>query len=1010
MSHGSLRWHRGRPRAGLSLHALTVVGLLLCAVDLGGATDPGGAPLPAFVGASWQVEDGLPQGSVLNIVQTAEGDLWFGTQSGLVRFDGLTFNVYTRRSHPGLVGNYVGALLADRRGRLWIGSGRGLSCYEGGRFRQVDLGDPRAGTIVTRLAEQADGTLWVATRSGLFRGRDGQLERVSSDEPGGSDRAAISSLAVAPDGSVWIGRAGLVAQWRGDGTWRRWGATQGIPPTEEVRALALDSDGRAWIAGRRLGPLRLGDDGRFRVVHPRWPYGVVETLYRDSQARLWAGTTRGLVRVDRAVPRAWQPPEITDAHVMALLEDREGQLWIGTERGGLNRFRQPSLRTYAQRDGLPQDAVMTVLEDGAQGLWMGTMAGLTHLADGRTRTLTSRDGLAGDDVLALAPARGGGVWIGHMQGRVSRVVAGRVQPVELPALRAPVLALHEQADGSLWIGTGQGLLRAYKGQTQTFTTRDGLPDETIFRIVPARDGGLWIATRAGLVAWRQGRLQALPELSTLAREPIVSLLEDPDGTLWLGTFGAGLARLRAGQLRLYGTEQGLFDDTIYEIVDDGLGHLWTSSNRGLSRLRRSDIDALDAGRTAGLLPTAYGRSDGMASVECSGGSQPVGLRAGDGRLWFATVGGAVVVDPRQLSRSAAPPSVRLESASVDRRALDLNSPRPAPSRGDLEFRYSARTLAMPEKVRFRYRLAGFDEDWNLAGARRVANYTNVPPGHYRFEVQAVSDAGEWSPAASLVLALPPQFYQTWWFRALPLLALMWLGWGLHQWRMRRLEAQAAVLAERHRMACELHDGLAQGLAGLVRLIEAVRLDLPGGAQSLAGRLERAQELARSSLVDARRSVRALRPLELEHAGLAEALAQVGRQLTAGTGIQLDVDVSGCPLPIPPDREQHLFRTVQEALSNAVRHAGARRIRLRVQYARRYVRVRVLDDGCGLAAGTRAQAGNGFGLSGMRERMRLAGGRLRLVTRPGAGTEVAALVPLGDVAAVGEGRAEGVGLQ
>lgn len=1010
MSPSSLCWHRVRLRAGPLLRALTAALLLLSSVD----ASPAGAPLspadsPAFVGASWQVEDGLPQGSVLSLVQTPEGDLWFGTQSGLVRFDGLTFNVYTRRSHPGLVGNYVSTLLVDRRGRLWIGSGRGLSCYEQGRFRQISIADPRAVIIVTALAEQADGVLWVATRSGLFRGRDGHFEHVVLDAAAGMPEA-ISSLVLAPDGGLWIGGLEVLVHRRADGTWKRWGTAQGLPAGEEVRAIALGPDGRTWVAGRRLGPLRLGDDERFRAVHARWPYDVVETLYLDRQARLWAGTARGLVRVDPSRPQAWQQPEITDDHVMALLEDREGQLWIGTERGGLNRFREPSLRTYTRREGLAQDPVMTVLEDSAGALWMGTRAGLTHFQGGRMRTFTTRDGLAGDDVLALAPARDGGVWIGHMRGRVSRYREGRVQPVELGPLRAPVLALHEQPDGTLWIGTGQGLARLRDGRLQMFTARDGLPDENVFRVMPARDGGLWIATRAGLVAWRDNRLQALPELAALAREPVVSLLEDPDGTLWLGTFGAGLARLRAGRLSLYGTQQGLFDDTIYEIVDDGLGHLWTSSNRGLARLRRSDVEAFDAGRSAGLLPTVYGRSDGMASVECNGGSQPVGLRARDGRLWFATVGGAVVVDPGQLRRSAGPPSVRLESASVDRRLLDLADPRPAPSRGDLEFRYSARTLAAPEKVRFRYRLVGFDEEWNQAGARRVANYTNVPPGHYRFEVEAVSDAGEWSPAAALVLGLPPQFYQTWWFRALPLLALMWLGWGLHQWRMRRLEAHAAVLAERHRMACELHDGLAQGLAGLVRMIDAVRLDLPSSAQSLSARLERAQEVARSSLMDARRSVRALRPQELEREGLAEALAQVARRLTAGTGIHLDVDVSGRPLQLPPDREQHLFRTVQEALSNAVRHAGATRIRLRVQYGRRCVRVRVLDDGCGLAAGTRAQAGNGFGLSGMRERMRLAGGRLRLVTRPGAGTEVAALVPLGGTAAVGAGRAEGVGLQ
>ncbi len=974
-----------------------VCGALLPALAVA-AREPGGAafePAEGFVAQSWQVEDGLPQGSVLCLAQSRDGDLWFGTQNGLVRFDGLTLRVFDRRTHPALRSNFTSALVEDARGVLWIGTSRGLTRLEDGRFTSVRLGRE---TKISALLPDGDD-LWVASLDGLARvTRDGEVTWLAP--PAGDPRLArVRSLALAPDGALWAGTAGGAVRLARDGTTRVFDRRQGLPH-DDVQALAFDARGRLWAGTYDGPPVHLEAGGRrFARAHASWPGGSIRALLVDRQGRVWAGTRVGLALLDEHGAHTWGVGSgLTDDHVLSLFEDREGSLWIGTERAGLNRFKRPQLRTYTARDGLPEDTVLAVMESRRGDVWLGTWRGLTRLRAGAARTWDRRSGLAADDVIALAEARDGGLWVGHMHAGVSRVTGERAEALPLLEPGEPALALHEDASGALWIGTNRGLIRHAQGHLTRFGPEQGLPgDATVYHILPARAGGLLLGTGGGLARLRDGRIERVQPVIGALAEAVMALHEDADGTLWIASFGGGLGRLRDGRLTTYTERDGLLDDTLYSLLDDGQGGLWMSSNRGPSRLARADLRAFDAGRVRHLTPTSYGRGDGLRRVECNGGSQPVGWRARDGRLWFATVGGAAVIDPRHLPSAPAAPQARLLKVLVDREALNLSlrsGVSAGPSRGDVEVHYSASTLAAPEKVRFRYRLDGFDDDWREAGARRVATYTNVPPGRYRFEVQARSGDGPWSlTPARFELTLRPQFHQTAWFRALPVLVVGLGAWGLHQRRRRRVAADTAVLAERHRLACELHDGLAQGLSGLMRQIEAAQLDWPGAPPEVAERLGRARELARSSLADARASVRALRPPELAGSHLAEGLAAAAHQLVAGSGVRLEVEVSGTPRALPRETEQHLFRTGQEALSNAVRHAGASVIRLRVAFGRRSVRVSVHDDGRGLGAPGSADSG-GFGIGGMRERMRLAGGKLRLVSRPGRGTEVAAVVPLG----------------
>ena len=952
-----------------------------------------------FVAQSWQVEDGLPQGSVLAFAQTRDGDLWFGTQNGLVRFDGLTLKVFERRAHPRLRSNFVRALVEEAPGVLWVGTSRGLARIREGAFEPIDSTPRALEWNVTALAKDSQG-IWIGTTRGLARlvGKALMWQLPGDGRPG----TRINALQVAPDGTLWAGTNDGLRRFAPDGATRTYTRREGLPH-QRVTALAVDPSGALWAGCTQGPPVRLDRGGRrFSPVASDWPAQDIRSLLFDRAGHAWIGSRTGLARLANGRLSVWRAGSgLTDDHVLALFQDEEDSLWIGTERAGLNRFKRPRMTTITARDGLPEDTVLTVLEDAAGAMWLGTWRGLTRRApDGSTRTFTRADGLAPGAVIALTESRDGGLWVGSMDGGVSKLSGGRVTPLPLPVEGVPVLALHEDTAGRLWIATNDGLYAFHQGAFKRYGHQDGLPADTVYCLVPARAGGLWVGTRHGLARLHDGRIAYAQPFRDALADSIMTVHEDSQGTLWLGTYGGGLGRLSDGKLTTYTEKDGLPDNTVYALLDDGGDGLWLGSNRGPARLSRAQLEAFAAGTVRQLTPQTFGRGDGLRSIECSGGSQPVGWRARDGRLWFATVGGAVIFDPK-LPPALPKPQAKLTQVKLDRQPLEIGAGEAAPpaaSRGDLEFHFSAGTLAAPEKVRFRYRLDGFDDDWHEVGSQRVATYTNVPPGRYRFEVQAAGDEARWGDhTARFELTLRPQYHQTAWFKGLPVLVpvlvLVLAGWGFHQRRMRRLETEAAVLAERHRLACELHDGLAQGLGGLVRQIEAARAELGDTSPDLSERLLRARNLARTSLVDARRSVRALRPPELDGSCLAEGLTAAAQALVAGTGVRLELKVSGTPYALPADAEQHLFRTGQEALSNAVRHAHASVIRLSIVFRRRSVRVTVSDDGCGLGSRAPVETG-GLGLGGMRERMRLAGGRLHVVSRPGRGTEVAATVPVG----------------
>ena len=986
-----MRVRRARSFLALGVWLVTPAASLL-------ALDPA-RPLRHIRHDVWTADEGLPQSSVLSLAQTRDGFLWLGTEEGLARFDGFGFRVWNAENTGALRSSMVQRLWAAHDGGLWIGT------VDGGLVRLAEGTFTRWGAErglpfqhVSALAEDRPGHLWVGSfGSGLAElvgGLDGRF-RMWTEEHGLPDKV-INALLPDGRGGLWIGTdRGLARLAAGR-------ITPVLGPRDlpdcSVQALAADGRGGLWIAtGAGLGHL-VGDRFTLLTTRDGLPGPAVTALRLDREGSLWIGTDRGLARLVGGRLESLTPRDGLSAEIVsALLEDREGNLWVGTDAGGLDRLRDTPFVTLTQADGLPDVDIRAVMEDRQGGLWVGgSRGGAVRLAAGRVERWGLAEGLPSDEVYAFAEGRDGSLWMGLLDGGLVRLRNGRLTAYgRQDGLPSPhVVALLEDREEALWLGTNAGLVRYAAGRFTTFTERDGLASDFVLTLAEGSDGTLWIGTMNGLCRMRGGRIEREPAGRDLGL--INFLYADPSGELWIGTQSCGLNRLVDGRLRAYTAAHGLPTNLVYAVLDDGRGHLWLSSSRGIVRVARRQLDALDKQERRALEATLYGRADGLASAECNGGGPSAAWRGRDGRLWFTTLKGLAAVDPGVLYRNLTPPPVAIDGLVADGvpvpTAADVKL---APGTGNLEIVYTGLSYRNPEAVRFRYRLAGFDPDWMEVGGRRTAFYTRIPPGRYRFQVAAANGDGVWNHAgAAFDLEILPRFYQTSWFYLACAAAAAGLVWLLYRLRLRQMTAGLrAAVAERTRIARELHDTLAQDLAAVALQLESVSETMETSPGEAGSYLRRARALVRESLERARRSVWGLRANELEGADLPGALAAVARSAGSEPGAPVDFAVEGKPEPLPLATEEELLRIAQEAVANARRHGAAARVRMILRYEPEQVVLVVEDDGRGFDVPAAAGATLGrFGLQGIRERAVRLGGSLTLASSPGLGTRVGVTLP------------------
>ncbi len=1015
-------------------YSFIAIALLLLS-SWAGAQSPRVWQLPETYGHEiWQTEQGLPQNTVQAILQTRDGYVWVATKEGLARFDGIRFTIFDRQNTPQILHNQIRSLFEDREGRLWIATPSGLTQYQHGIFTSFTTKEGLASNNVWSVYEDRFGSLWIASVNGLSCYQAGKFTNYTTQQ--GLSHNSIEAVLEDKDGNLWIGTEHGLNRYK-DGKFTVYEKKDGLAG-DSIKSLFADQGGRLWI-GTTAGVSFLAS-GKFTSYNTnlgdaefvtadksgavwfgsqnglsRWQSGTITSfttkqglpenritsLFTDHAGVLWAGTSGGLVQWrENKFVRATMQEGLSGTAILSLYEDREGTLWIGTEASGLNLLKIKKVTTFTTREGLSANVIRSIFGDRNGNIWIGTQErGLNLFSNGQLTTFPAQQNFARDDVMAIADDVTGNLWIGTTQG-LRRVNGGRVTTFTVKDGLPDdfIRSLYASRDGSLWIGTRRGLAHFINGEFVPYTTLDGLASDLVGAICEDRAGNLWIGTLGGLSRFKGEKFTNYTTDAGLSSEVIISLYQDGADGLWVGTHGGGLNYFKDGKFSHFTTKDGLPDDVIYQILADGNENLWMSSNKGIIRVSRKELESRAGANRKLESVLTFGTADGMETRECSGGGHPAGWKSADGKLWFATIKGVAIIDPARLQFNQQPPLVALEKIVVDDLPVAMdNAITLAPGKTRFEFYYTGLSFVAPQNVTFKYKLENFDQDWVDAGTRRVAGYTNIPAGKYRFVVMARNNDGVWSESAATVeFVFQPRFYQTWWFYALCLLSLGLAIWLWYRARVKRLEGQfSAVLAERNRIAREIHDTLAQGFAGLSVQLELVARMLSISPQNAKTHLDQARQLVRSSLDEARRSVWALRSQALENSDLPSALNDTVKNLVADTSMQAQVQVTGTYRELKSSIEDNLLRIGQEAITNAIKHAQAKNLHVTLSYVADAVCLRVQDDGRGFDDSVPRPNRNGhFGLVGMRERVEQLGGRLTISSRPQTGTEIVVEVPLG----------------
>jgi signal transduction histidine kinase/ligand-binding sensor domain-containing protein len=976
---------------------------LACAVPSAHALDVS-LDASQYTHNAWRVREGFTEAAAHSIAQTADGYLWLGTEKGLVRFDGVRATPWHPPEGQALPDELIRTLAAARDGSLWIGTLQGLASLRAGR---LTLWPELDGFIVNGIQEDSRGTVWVT----------------------GTAPSGPKVCSVRDDRMKCRGADGSLGQF--------------------LSTICEDSHGRVWVANER-GLVRMfpGEPQAYAV--PDGIAHVLHVLAPGPEGSVFVLTDTGTVVrvVDGQVVRGALPVKLP-AKAKGILRDRDGGLWISLNDRGVAHVHEGRLDIFTRADGLTSDAVSAAYEDSEGNVWLSTLEGLDRFGAVSAAWLTTREGLSSNVVSALAAARDGSVWL-STAGGLNRWRDGKITALPGKGWPRRVASLMEDSSGRMWIGAPDGIGYAEGGR---FVRVDGIVPTYVDAIVQDTAGNIWIALREqGLVKRSpEGRVEVTPwdrlgrgdAGSRLAADPagglwigfreggvarlvegrvvvsqgrgvglasgfVRSLHVQADGTLWIGT-PRGLVRMKDGRTATLGMANGLPCESFDSMLEDAAGTFWVYSDCGLMRIEREQWTAWAAAadRAAAQAPDVRARlldaGDGVPGGNWVGSFGPHAGLARDGRLWFLTSQGVSVVDPSKSLIDPRPPPVRIERAIADRTVLDVEEGGTQRLRAlvrDLQIDYTALAFAAPQKVRFRVRLEGRDADWQEAGTRRQAFYTDLPPGDYRFHVIAANNNGVWNlEGATLAFTIPPAYYQTGWFRAALAVAVVALLSTLYFLRLRRLQRQFEArvrvrVAERTRIARELHDTLLQSFQGVLLKFHTASSLLPAQPDEAKRRLDQVIDEAAHAIEEGRDAVQGLRASTAISNDLAEELGRLVAERGGEDAPQLRVDVKGEPRDLVPLVRDEVHRIVREAVRNAFRHSRARHVDVHIQYERRSLTARVRDDGTGIPAEVLAAGGRAghYGLAGMEERAQLAGGTLTLRSGPGLGTEVVLQIP------------------
>jgi ligand-binding sensor domain-containing protein/signal transduction histidine kinase len=982
--------------------------------------------VPEYEFDHWTTDDGLPQNGVNAILQTQDGYLWLATFDGLVRFDGQQFTVFNKGNTRGIGGNRFDDLIEDRYGTLWaLTDDSHLVKYQSGLFTTYTAKESLPPWLIKQIEEDEAGDLQIISSQGIAKWKDGRFIAYPLHEllptSVGASLIPWKSLSWIYGDKFYLYAHGRLQTY----------SSQAALPSLRIISVVEDQHRTFWINTKDAGLVRL-KNGHFTTYPMDYSSGYVGVAAQeDRKGNIWLASQRGLEQFkDGRFTKAGAEGFLFSENTR-FYEDREGNIWIGAG-SGLYRAREAAIKVVTQADGLSSNNIYSIYEDRAGGLWFGTWGnGVTRIKDGYITQYRMQKNLVGTFVTTLYEDRDGYMWIGTTRrlyrlnphllpdcNRCSHVIS-LLSAYEDPNgfFNEGVWVIHQDQAGRFWFGTSHGLIKLEDGRYTRYTTTEGLAGNDVKAILEDRGGGLWLGTWSGLSRYVDGRFTSYTESDGLASDHIRTLHEDAEGILWIGTYDGGLSRLKDGHITRHTTRDGLFNNGVFQILEDDTGYFWMSCNKGIYRVKRQELNDFAEGKPRSITSIAYGKTDGLLSVECNGGRQPAGWKTRDGKLWFPTAGGAAVIDPRKISENTTPPPVVIEELRIAGAPVALHEPvNVQPDKKSFDVEYRGLSFIRPEQVKYKYKLAGIDIDWVDAGTRRVAYYNFVPHGEYTFTVIAANSDGVWNQTGrSIRITVVPYWWEIRWVQALMIFVAFFslvssiVFWyrrhavqlahehALQQEFSRRLIA--SIDRERKRIADDLHNEPKQYLFAISKYAWLM-LHGPNGlketfkstpAETVDLTIECAREiemLVERADAEMKGIIEDLRPTQLRELRLTAAIENWITRSKELSAVNFSQDIDSIDGIFGDEDEVNIYRMVQEGVNNIVKHSQATDASVSIKHDDHEIVFVLEDNGKGFAfRESKRTVGGGFGLKLIEERAQMMGSKAVIKSAPGRGTQI-----------------------
>ena len=1011
---------------------------------------------------TWTGDNNLPDSSVTSIAQTSDGYLWIGTYNGLARYDGTRFVVFDPANTPEIKHARISALFTDAHGTLWINTydnsmtslREGVFAHEWSNAQVADVFCHSNETYIATLSggvaartetsgnkvpwqtiglarrndaytfcQDAEGVIWYCMR-------DGKLGRIigTNAAPQSTEKdlgtGFVNYVTTDPQGRVWVGTEKKIGRWDGS----RFLDETPTNGEAEVNAKYLFFTATNGYWAFVNGAIRHAVDRQWVKTIDSWPdlvesYGTEIGALEARNGDVWfrqLGHGLYCIGSDGTLSRLTSTNGLPGDRITSFYEDREANIWVGIDRGGLVRLRKNEFQIIGNNGG-KKSAVFTVCEDLHSNLWIGTVGdGLLRWKDGREEKTSLLQGANPNSFFSAYPDPQGHLWLSC--DREDLYVLDHGQILQNSNKIHGVKSILVDASNRVWIGRRSELACLSNGVATDFGPGNGFERGEVRALAEDQKGAIWIGTGNGIIfKFSQGAFSAFRPTEARQDQAIWSILADDDGTVWAGTFRGGLLRLKDGKFTRFTMADGLPSDIICQILDDGLGRLWFGSHNGIFFIPKKSFDAFERHEIDSLRCTSYGLSDGLPTLECSGGYQPSCWRDHAGKLWFATGKGVVVINPADMRSTPRAPAVLVEDFLLDGKpfgstttnrnqssAAALTSGTAisvAPGRHQFDFQFTAPSFSAPDKVRFRYKLASFENEWVDGGSKRVAHYGPLPPGDYQFQVIASNGDGVWNQQAAIInLQQLPFFWQTWWFGllvgagAIAVISAIvrYVATRKLERKLAGLRQQRAIHDERERIAKDIHDDLGTGLTQILLQSSLARREAQGQLQT---DLSQISETAHNLVRGMDEIVWAINPENDTLDGLVTYVGKFVQEFLGAAKLRcrLELPAHLSSISVSAETRHHVFLGIKEALNNVVKHARATEVLVELKlHANEFVFL-IKDNGAGFTLGTGAAPNQerlspGHGLGNLEKRMKKLGGSCRITSKPNEGTAIEFSVP------------------